>query len=62
VAAAAAHLRKTISAPLPPAEQSKLDQNLHNAWRQLGELEGQKAWNNGRAMSTENAIQHALSD
>jgi predicted ATPase len=62
VAAAAAHLRKTISAPLPPAEQSKLDQNLLNAWRQLGELEGQKAWNEGRAMSTEKAIQRALPD
>ena len=62
VAAAAAHLRKTISAPLPPAEQSKLDQNLLSAWRQLGELEGHKAWNEGSAMSTESAIQRALSD
>jgi len=62
VAAAAAHLRKTISAPLPPAEQSKLDQNLQNAWRQLGELEGQKAWNEGSAMPTESAIQRALSE
>ncbi|HET9309081.1 MAG TPA: tetratricopeptide repeat protein [Candidatus Sulfotelmatobacter sp.] len=62
VAAAAAHLRKTISAPLPPAEQSKLDQNLHDAWRQLGELEGQKAWSEGSAMSTESAIQRALSE
>ena len=62
VAAAAAHLRNAISAPLPPAEQSKLDQNLHNAWLQLGELEGQKAWNEGQAMSAENAIQHALRD
>ena len=62
VAAAAAHLRNTISAPLPPAEQSKLDQNLQNAWQQLGEVEGQKAWNEGRAMSAEDAIQHALPD
>ena len=62
VAAAATHLRKTISAPLPPAEQSRLDQKLLDAWRQMGELEGQKAWKEGSALSTESAIQRALSE
>jgi predicted ATPase/DNA-binding winged helix-turn-helix (wHTH) protein len=60
VAAAASHLRKMVSAPLTPAEQSKLDQRLQGAWQQVGELEGKKAWSEGYAMPLENAIHHAL--
>lgn len=59
--AAAAHLRHLVSAPLPPAEQSKLDQQLQKAWRQAGEVEGKRAWAEGNAMTMENAIQFALS-
>ena len=60
VAAAASHLRKMVSAPLTPAEQSKLDQKLGGAWQELGEAEGKKAWAEGYAMTLENAIHHAL--
>jgi tetratricopeptide (TPR) repeat protein len=60
-AAAAAHLRQTISAPLFPAEQSKLDQQLQRAWQKLGEIEGKKAWAEGTAMALNDAIELALS-
>jgi len=59
--AAGSHLRHLVSAPLPPAEQSKLDQQLQKAWRDIGEVEGKKAWEEGNAMTMENAIQFALS-
>ena len=58
--AAASHLRKMVSAPLTPAEQSKLDQKMLSAWEKLGELDGKKAWTEGYAMTLENAIHHAL--
>jgi len=60
-AAAAAHIRETVSAPLLPAEQSRLDQQLRKAWRELGEIEGKKAWAEGNTMALDNAIQLALS-
>src|SRR5262249_4981430 len=59
--AAAAHLRQTVSAPLLPADQSKLDLQLQKAWRQLGEVEGKKAWAEGSTMPLDDAIQLALS-
>jgi predicted ATPase/DNA-binding winged helix-turn-helix (wHTH) protein len=62
VASAASHLRQLVSAPLPPAEQSKLDQKLLSAWEQLSELEGKKAWTDGYAMTIENAIRYAMLD
>lgn len=62
VAAAASHLRQVLSNPLPPAEQSKLDQKLASAWAQLGEFEGKQAWTDGYAMTLENAVRYALSD
>jgi len=62
VVAAASHLRQLVSAPLPPAEQSKLDQKLLSGWQQLGETEGKKAWTEGYGMTMENAIRHALAD
>jgi predicted ATPase/DNA-binding winged helix-turn-helix (wHTH) protein len=58
--AAASHLRKMVSAPLTPAEQSKLDQKMLSAWEKLGELDGKNAWTEGYAMTLENAIHHAL--
>ena len=60
IAAAASHLRKMVSAPLTPAEQSKFDQKLLSAWRKLGEAEGKKAWTDGYAMTLENAIDYSL--
>lgn len=62
LAAAAAHLRQLISAPLHPAEQSKLDQTLLSAWESLTEAEGKRAWAEGSAMSLEQAIQYSLEE
>ena len=62
LAAAAAHLRQLISAPLPQAEQSKLEQNLSSAWKALGEAEGKRAWAEGSALSIESAIQYSLEE
>ena len=62
LAAAAAHLRQLIGAPLPQADQSKLDQNLLPAWDSLSEAEGRGAWTEGSAMSLENAAQYFLED
>jgi len=59
---AAAHLRRLISAPLPPAEQSKLDQKLRPAWTSLSELEAKGAWAEGDAMTLEGAIQCCLEE
>ena len=61
VAAAASRLRQVISAPLTPAEQSRLDLNLHAAWQKLGQPEGKKAWAEGFGTTMENAIRDALS-
>jgi predicted ATPase/DNA-binding winged helix-turn-helix (wHTH) protein len=62
LAAAAAHLRRLISAPLPQAEQLKLDQALVPAWESLNEPEGAGAWAEGSAMSLEKAIQYSLDE
>lgn len=60
LAAAAAHLRRVIGAPLPQAEQCKLDETMLNAWKSLSEWEGKDAWGEGSTMSVEKAIQHSL--
>jgi predicted ATPase len=60
LAAAAAHLRWLISAPLPQAEQAKLDRALLPAWKSLGETEGKDAWAQGAAMNMEKAIKYSL--
>jgi predicted ATPase/DNA-binding winged helix-turn-helix (wHTH) protein len=62
LAAAAAHLRRLISAFLPRAEQLKLDQMLQPAWESLNELEGKDAWAQGSAMSLGQAIQYSLEE
>jgi predicted ATPase/DNA-binding winged helix-turn-helix (wHTH) protein len=62
IAAAAVRLRQQISAPLPPAEQRKLDQRLQRAWESAGEQAGKKAWAEGTEMPLESAIQFALAD
>jgi tetratricopeptide (TPR) repeat protein len=60
LAAAAAHLRQSISAHLHQTEQFRLDQMLLPAWKSLSEAEGKRAWAEGSAMSLENAIQYSL--
>ena len=62
LAAAAAHLRRLISAPLPQAEQSRLDQALLPAWESLSGPEGNSAWAEGSAMDLEKAVQYSLEE
>ncbi|MGI8959287.1 MAG: tetratricopeptide repeat protein [Bryobacteraceae bacterium] len=62
LAAAAAHLRQSISAPLHQAEQFKVDQTLLPAWKSLSEAEGKRAWAEGSVMSVEKAIRYSLED
>jgi predicted ATPase/DNA-binding winged helix-turn-helix (wHTH) protein len=62
LAAAAAHLRKLISAFLPPAEQSKLEEMLKPAWEELSHAEGKAAWAQGAAYSLQQAIQYSLEE
>ena len=57
---AATHLRRLIGAPLPPAEQSKLDQSLRLAWDSLSKEAADGAWAEGYAMSLETTLQHCL--
>jgi tetratricopeptide (TPR) repeat protein len=61
-AAAAAHLRRLIGAPLPQAEQLKLDRTLLPAWKSLSEPEGKSAWAEGSEMRLEKAIQYSLEE
>ncbi len=60
LAAAAANSRRLICAPLPQAEQSKLDQILEPAWKALKKSEGKQAWSEGFAMTLEEAVRYSL--
>ncbi len=60
LAAAAAQLRRLISAPLPQAEQSRFDRWLSSAWEKLSTQEGKDAWAKGAGMSPEKAMQYSL--
>jgi predicted ATPase/DNA-binding winged helix-turn-helix (wHTH) protein/predicted negative regulator of RcsB-dependent stress response len=62
LAGAAEQLRRIIGAPLQNAEHAKLQQNLSAAWDSLGTAEGKRAWAEGSAMTTENAIQYSLEE
>jgi tetratricopeptide (TPR) repeat protein len=62
LAAAASHLRRLISAPLPDAEQSKLERNLSSAWELLNRSEAEDAWAEGAMMSVERAVQYSLEE
>jgi predicted ATPase len=62
LAAAATRLRQMISAPLPPAEQLRLDQTLLPAWETLSEPQGKGVWAEGFAMTLEKAIQYSLEE
>ena len=58
--AAAASLRQIIGAPLPQAEQTKLDTVLHPVWIALGEPDGAVAWAEGSNLSLEQSIEFSL--
>jgi predicted ATPase/DNA-binding winged helix-turn-helix (wHTH) protein len=62
LAAAAEHLRRLIRAPLPQAEQTKLDQALLPAWQSLGEPKAREAWAEGSAMNVGKAIEYCLDE
>jgi tetratricopeptide (TPR) repeat protein len=60
--AAAAHLRRLISAPLPQTEQLKLDQTLIPAWESLSGPDGTDAWAEGSGMGLEKAVHYSLEE
>ena len=60
--AAAAHLRQSIRAPLPQAEQRKLDQMLRPAWDALAGPQGSSAWAEGCAMDLEKAVRYSFEE
>jgi hypothetical protein len=51
-----------ISAPLPRAEHSKLEENLSSACHSLSEAEAQSGCAEGIVISAENATQYSLQD
>jgi len=59
---AAAHLRRLISAPLPQAEQLRLNQMLIPAWESLSRPDGTRAWAEGSEMSLEKAVRYSLEE
>jgi hypothetical protein len=61
LAGAAAALRQSVGAPLPPAERARLDQNLEAARQAMSNTAGAAAWMEGWAMPAEKAIAYALS-
>jgi predicted ATPase len=62
LAAVANNLRQMINAPLPQAEQLKLNRALSSAWESLTGPAGKTAWAEGSAMSLEKAIQYSLEE
>lgn len=60
LAGAAAVLRETINAPLPPADKDKLEQMLSLARHSLGDTVATLVTAEGRAWSLEQAIEYAL--
>jgi len=62
LAAAAQHLREILGARPHPADQSKLDKHLASAWKKLDGAQAKTAWNEGLAMSMDQAIQYSLQE
>ena len=62
LAAAAEHLRRLIGAPLPQAEQSKLDAIVSLAWNTMDEKDRKAAWAEGAGMNLESAILYSLQE
>jgi len=56
----AAALRETIGAPLPPAEQARVDRMLAPARQALSSTTATEAWTAGQTMSLSAAIEYAL--
>jgi tetratricopeptide (TPR) repeat protein len=62
LAAAASRLRHLIGAPLPHADQLRLDQMLLPAWKSLAPSDGKTAWVEGSSMSVQEATQCCLNE
>ncbi|HSH80834.1 MAG TPA: tetratricopeptide repeat protein [Herpetosiphonaceae bacterium] len=56
LAGAAAAIRQVVGASLSPAEQARFDRLLRPAWQAEGEIQGARAWEEGRSMSIEQAM------
>ena len=56
----AAALRETIGAPLPPAEQARVDRMLIPARQALDPDLAAAVWAEGRAMPLDEAVEYAL--
>ena len=59
---AAATLRERIGSPLPTPGQKELEKTLTTAREALGEAAFAAAWDAGRAMTMEQAVEYALSE
>jgi predicted ATPase len=59
---AAAGIREAMRAPLPPAERAEHDRSVAAVRTALGEEAFAAAWAEGRAMSLEEAVSHALEE
>jgi tetratricopeptide (TPR) repeat protein len=57
----ATELRESIGAPLPPLEQTRVDRMIAPARKALPESLATEAWENGRALELEQAIELAMS-
>lgn len=55
-------LRQTYGVTIGPGEQAAFRRRLEPAWRALGEKEGRAAWEQGRAMTLEEALNIALAE
>ena len=60
--AAAMILREAMGAPLPPADQARLDEELAAARAVLGARAFQAAWDAGRALAPDEAVAYALAE
>ncbi|HYB53105.1 MAG TPA: hypothetical protein VEG84_04490, partial [Thermoanaerobaculia bacterium] len=60
LAGAAAALRQSLGAPLPRADQDRLERSLEPARRALPDTDGTSAWLEGWVMPADRAIESAL--
>jgi predicted ATPase len=61
LAGSAAAMRRVLGAPLPVAEQTRLEKTLDLARQSISPAKAAGAWMDGWTMATDNAIQEALS-
>jgi predicted ATPase len=61
LAGSAAAMRRVLGAPLPVAEQTRLEKTLDLARQSISPAKAASAWMDGWTMATDNAIQEALS-